>query len=273
MPPRSRGSSPSRACVPASARQATPRPSAMFGKTSTRQRSMLISKRWRFGQRADLPQAATLNLFGACPRQTRNRVRASAGTQSHERTACNPGLLPAQEHNTCLNGTSTNLFQGPCAVRTRKRAAPGSSGRAWMPNQFSMTIVIGSASAPVERQRCLANGEAIEMARHGALQAFELPFDTGIDTNIARRLARIEGDGRIRRPVRAARVPGEYDRAVIGVALNREVVLPMLAQLLEIFAGARRRYRGGCGNGHRPDFLTGSRRPGCTVAGGGSASG
>jgi len=41
-----------------------------------------------------------------------NRVPAKAGTQDHERSASNPGLLPAQEHNLCPNLFALHVAEG-----------------------------------------------------------------------------------------------------------------------------------------------------------------
>src|SRR3569832_1571924 len=105
---------------------------------------------------------------------------------------------------------------------------------------------LGLRRSPVERQRRLAEGEAIEVTCHGALQAFELSVHAGIDAHLERDFAGVDGDEAFAWPIRAACILREYDGAVLRCELNREVVLPVLAQLLEIFAGARGRHRGDC---------------------------
>ena len=54
-----------------------------------------------------MPEIADANL-----RQTNHRVPAKAGTQSHERNARNPGLLPAQGHNPCPNVFALHIAEG-----------------------------------------------------------------------------------------------------------------------------------------------------------------
>ena len=127
---------------------------------------------------------------------------------------------------------------------------------------------------PVERQRRLAEGEAIEMARDRALQSFELLGDVASIRTASAVVAGVEGDQRVARPVGAARILGEDDRAVLGGEFDREIVLPVLAQLLEIFAGARGRHAGGCtDHGHCRPFADRRRRrrERCPAAGAGSA--
>src|SRR3989344_3306364 len=111
------------------------------------------------------------------------------------------------------------------------------ASRPYRQSILSKNDISGLGRLPVERQRRFAEGEAIEVARDGALQTLELAVDAGIDADRQRIRAGIEGHQPVARPVGAAGVLGKGHGAMVGGGFDREVVLPMLAQLLEVFAG------------------------------------
>src|SRR3546814_9201796 len=57
-----------------------------------------------------------------------------------------------------------------------------------------------------------------------------------VDTDRQRVRVRIEGDERVVRPGRAPCILGEGHGAMLGGEGDREIMLPMLAQLMEVFA-------------------------------------
>src|SRR5581483_3827493 len=125
-----------------------------------------------------------------------------------------------------------------------------------------MSRSLHSGIAPVEFQLALAEGKALEMAHDGALQRFELPVGAGGDAAFERVIMRRHRKGRISRPIGAAGVLREDHRAGFRRKIDREVVLPVLAELLQIAAGLLGRHAGGRFN-HHPDPCTWS---GDTVA-------
>src|SRR3546814_15835305 len=62
---------------------------------------------------------------------------------------------------------------------------------------------------PIEGERRLAEGEAVEMAGDRALQRLELPLGAGVDPNRQRFRRRVEGHPCIAGPVGGATVLGE----------------------------------------------------------------
>src|SRR3546814_1271301 len=69
---------------------------------------------------------------------------------------------------------------------------------------------------PIEGERRLAEGEAVEMAGDRALQRLELPLGAGVDPNRQRVRRSVEGHPCIAGAVGAARVLGEGHGAVVG---------------------------------------------------------
>ncbi len=72
------------------------------------------------------------------------------------------------------------------------------------------------------------------MARDGALQSLELPSDPGVDTDLQPVGSGIEGHQGIARSVGPARILRKGHGAVVGGELDLQIMLPMLAQMLQI---------------------------------------
>src|SRR3546814_9439742 len=97
---------------------------------------------------------------------------------------------------------------------------------------------------PVEGQGRFAKSEAVEVTRDDAVHRFQMVDAARVDADRQRVGVRIESDERVIRPGRAARILGECHGAMPGGEFDGKIMLPMLAQLLEIFASVRGRNLG-----------------------------
>src|SRR3546814_4799457 len=93
---------------------------------------------------------------------------------------------------------------------------------------------------PVEGQRRLAKGEAVEVTGEDALQSLELRFAARVDPHRERIGARVERREPVAGPVGAARIPWEGHGAVLGGEFDGQIMLLMLAELLKIRSEERR---------------------------------
>src|SRR3989344_4909172 len=92
------------------------------------------------------------------------------------------------------------------------------------------------------------------MAFERALQPVALALGAGVDRADERAFFGIERDQGVGGPVRPARILREGDLPVRLVEAHRQIVLPVLADLLQIFAGTGRRDAGGGDEAHETAF-------------------
>src|SRR3546814_3628018 len=102
---------------------------------------------------------------------------------------------------------------------------------------------------PMEGERRLAKGETVEMAGDRPLQRLALSGDARVDSYRQRIGRGVEADQRVAGPVGPARIPGEGHGAVVGGEGDGQIMLPVLAQLLQLFARMARGHAGSGGNG------------------------
>ena len=118
----------------------------------------------------------------------------------------------------------------------------GGSGRARFPEQFSSLLGRGAYSASTQSNVSGASRKAkrSRCALHGALERLQLPGARRLDPAQSSASARRGGhrEDAVAGPIGAARVAGEGHLPSLGVELHRDIVRPMLAQLLKIAAAA-----------------------------------
>src|SRR3546814_17867964 len=89
---------------------------------------------------------------------------------------------------------------------------------------------------PIEGERRLAEGEAVEMAGDRALQRLELTLSAGVDPNRQRVRRSVEGHPCLAGPGGAARVLGEGNGAVVGGDFDGQIMPPGLGEVLRAFS-------------------------------------
>src|SRR3546814_10568039 len=90
----------------------------------------------------------------------------------------------------------------------------------------------------------LAKREGVEVTSDDGCQRFQRVGDGRVEADRKGVGVRIERDERVISPGRAARILGECHGAMPGGEFDGKIMLPMLAQLLEIFASVRGRNLG-----------------------------
>src|SRR3546814_16830734 len=105
---------------------------------------------------------------------------------------------------------------------------------------------------PWQAERHPAKGETVGMAGDPPLQRVALSGDARGDSYRHRIGLGVEADQRVAGPVGPAHIPGEGHGAVVGGEGDGQLMLPVLAQLLQIFARMARGHAGSGGNGHVP---------------------
>jgi hypothetical protein len=80
------------------------------------------------------------------------------------------------------------------------------------------------------------------MARNRALQSFQLLVGACLQPAFEAVVMRLHGQGGVARPVGAARIAREHHRGSFRREFDREIVAPVLAELLQIAAALARRH-------------------------------
>src|SRR5690606_31078790 len=127
---------------------------------------------------------------------------------------------------------------GPIARATRPRTrATTMAIRTWAPKEGRRRAAVPpdiglDTVLPIERQRRLAEGETVEVAGHHVLHPFGRLAVPGLDRDDQGLVLGRQCDEGV----------GKAHRAMVRGETDLQLVAPVLAQLLEIFAGAFRRH-------------------------------